>query len=128
MNRQAWRDFFITVFFLFVAFLVVIGFAAWNTGNNLLYLILSAMLAFLIAANLIGRVSLAGVAVQLRFPDHIYAGESASISVTLLNHKRWLPSYSVLVEALSEPQEVRDGATGRRGDRAAEKDESAPTA
>src|SRR5438270_923476 len=73
MNRQAWRDFLITVFFL-------------------------------------------GVAVQLRFPDHIYAGESASISVTLLNHKRLLPSYSVLVEALSEPQEERDAAKGRRGD------------
>lgn len=100
---------------LFIVFLIVIGFAAWNTGNNLLYLILSAMLAFLIAANLIGRVSLAGVAVQLRFPDHIYAGESASISVTLLNHKRVLPSYSVLVEALSEPHEIREGEKGKRG-------------
>jgi uncharacterized protein (DUF58 family) len=111
---------------LFIVFLIVIGFAAWNTGNNLLYLILSAMLAFLIAANLIGRVSLAGVAVQLRFPDHIYAGESASISVTLLNHKRLLPSYSVLVEALSEPHEARDAATRRRGDAATEKNENAP--
>jgi len=101
---------------LFIVFLIVIGFAAWNTGNNLLYLILSAMLAFLIAANLIGRVSLAGVAVQLRFPDHIYAGESASISVTLLNHKRVLPSYSVLVEALSEPHEEREGERGRKGE------------
>src|SRR5215813_12048549 len=37
----------------FVVLLVVIGFAAWNTANNLLYLILSAMLAFLFTANLI---------------------------------------------------------------------------
>src|SRR5262245_2960292 len=29
---------------LFVVFLAVIGIAAWNTGNNLLYLVLSAML------------------------------------------------------------------------------------
>src|ERR1044071_533869 len=110
---------------LFIVFLVIIGFAAWNTGNNLLYLILSAMLAFLIAANLIGRVSLAGVAVQLRFPDHIFAGESASISVTLLNHKRILPSYSVLVEALSEPREERDaeGEKGRKADEEINKSE-----
>jgi uncharacterized protein (DUF58 family) len=101
---------------LFIVFLVVIGIAAWNTANNLLYLILSAMLAFLIAANLIGRVSLAGVAVQLRFPDHIYAGESASISVTLLNHKRVLPSYSVLVEALSEPADETERERGRKGE------------
>src|SRR2546423_1438917 len=103
---------------LFIVFLVVMGFAAWNTGNNLLYLILSAMMAFLIAANLIGRTSLAGVAVQLRFPDHIYAGESASISVMLLNHKRLLPSYSVLVEALSEPHAERGGdrEKGKKGE------------
>ena len=62
------------------------------------------MLAFLIAANLIARVSLADVSVQLRFPDHIFAGESANISVTMLNHKRLLPCYSVMVEALSEEE------------------------
>src|SRR5215471_19668278 len=87
---------------LFIVFLVVIGFAAWNTGNNLLYLVLSAMLAFLVAANLVARVSLADVSVQLRFPDHIFAGEPANISVTLINHKRFAPSYSLMIEALSE--------------------------
>ena len=71
---------------------MVIGFAAWNTGNNLLYLVLSAMLAFLVAANLIARLSLGDVAVQLRFPDHIFAGEPASLNVTLLNHKRLCPA------------------------------------
>src|ERR1044071_5839442 len=183
MNRQAWRDFFITVFFLGVAFLiallssvaaeqrntklatiaaavslilallgalyiiprlarnvrleilrfairtsvmvegvvfivclVVIGFAAWNTGNNLLYLILSAMMAFLIAANLIARVSLADLSVQLRFPDHIFAGESVNISVTLLNHKRILPCYSIMVEALSEAKEEDDAAKSEKED------------
>jgi uncharacterized protein (DUF58 family) len=89
---------------LFVVFLIIIGFAAWNNGNNLLYLVLSAMLAFLIAANLIARISLADVSIQLRFPDHIFAGEPANISVTLLNHKRFMPSYSLMVEALSETQ------------------------
>jgi uncharacterized protein (DUF58 family) len=87
---------------LFIVFLVVIAFAAWNTANNLLYLILSAMLAFLVAANLIARISLADVSVQLRFPDHIFAGETATINVTLLNHKRLMPSYSLMIEALSE--------------------------
>jgi uncharacterized protein (DUF58 family) len=87
---------------LFVVFLVVIGFAAWNTGNNLLYLVLSAMIAFLIAANFIGRISIGDVSVQLRFPDHIYANEPANISVSVTNHKRFMPSYSFVIEALSE--------------------------
>lgn len=87
---------------LFVVFLVVIGFAAWNTGNNLLYLVLSAMIAFLIAANFIGRISIGDVSVQLRFPDHIYANEPANITVSVTNHKRLMPSYSFVIEALSE--------------------------
>ena len=93
---------------LFVVFLVVIGFAAWNTGNNLLYLILSAMLAFLIAANVIARRSLADVSVQLRFPDHIFAGEPANLTVTIVNHKRFLPTYSLSVEAVSGPSELHE--------------------
>lgn len=106
--RFAIRTTFTVEGLLFVVFLLIIGFAAWNNGNNLLYLVLSAMIAFLIAANLIARVSLADVSIQLRFPDHIFAGEPANISVTLLNHKRFTPSYSLMVEALSEAGEDDD--------------------
>jgi uncharacterized protein (DUF58 family) len=87
---------------LFFIFLIVIGFSAWNTGNNLLYLVLSAMIAFLIAANLIGRITLSDVSVQLRFPDHIFAGEPANLNISVTNHKRFLPSYSFVIEALSD--------------------------
>src|SRR5262249_39864286 len=86
----------------FVVLLVVIGFAAWNTANNLLYLILSAMLAFLFTANLISRLSLADLSIQLRFPDHIFADETATLSVTDTNHKRIIPTFSLIVEPLSE--------------------------
>lgn len=115
--RFAIRTSFTVEGLLFCVFLIIIGFAAWNAGNNLLYLVLSAMLAFLIAANLISRMSLADVAIQLRFPDHIFAGEPANISVTLLNHKRFMPSYSMMVEALSEGTEQRGGAEGQRSRR-----------
>src|SRR5262245_9692131 len=106
--RFAIRTSFTLEGLLFAMFLIIIAFAAWNNGNNLLYLVLSAMLAFLIAANLIARVSLGEVSIQLRFPDHIFAGESANISVTLINHKRFMPSYSLTVEALSEEEELRE--------------------
>jgi uncharacterized protein (DUF58 family) len=98
---------------LFIIFLAVIGFAAWNTGNNLLYLVLSAMLAFLIAANLIARSSLADVSVQLRFPDHLFAGEPANLTVTLTNHKRLMPSYSLMVEPVSDRVDEDESATPR---------------
>src|SRR5262245_7041064 len=93
---------------LFIVFLMIIAFAAWNNGNNLLYLVLSAMLAFLIAANMLARISLADVSIQLRFPDHIFTDEPANISVTLQNHKRLMPSYSLMVEALADTDEDRD--------------------
>src|SRR5215471_2824921 len=105
----------------FVVLLVVIGFAAWNTANNLLYLILSAMLAFLLTANMISRLSLADLSIQLRFPDHIFAGETASLSVTLNNHKRIIPTFSLIVEPLSEPdiaesrKPAREGGGGSKG-------------
>lgn len=101
----------------FTALLVVIAFAAWNTANNLLYLILSAMLAFIFAANLISRISLADVSVQLRFPDHVFAGEPANLSVTITNHKKLLPTFSLMIEALPE---IPSGATGQEGNDAPE--------
>lgn len=86
---------------LFVVLLVVIAFAAWNTGNNLLYLVFSALVAFLLAANFMARNSLADLSVQLRFPDHIFAGEACTLTITVTNHKRVMPSFSLLIEALS---------------------------
>ena len=106
---------------LFLVFLMIIGFAAWNNGNNLLYLVLSAMLAFLIAANMLARISLADVAIQLRFPDHIFEGEPANINVTIQNHKRMLPSYSLMVEALADGDDEKDdddAEIGKAGERA----------
>ena len=93
----------------FLSLLVVIGFAAWNTANNLLYLILSAMIAFLFAANFISRLSLSDLSIQLRFPDHIFAGEQAKLTLTVTNHKRLIPTFSVMVEPLAEAASSRKG-------------------
>src|SRR5262249_20664571 len=49
------------------------------------------------------RLSLADLSIQLRFPDHIFADETASLSVTVTNHKRIIPTFSLIVEPLSEP-------------------------
>lgn len=91
--------------FMFLAVVVVIGIAAWNTENNLLYLILASLLAFVIASGNIARLMLHDVKVQLRFPDHLFAGDPANIAVSLTNAKYLIPSCSVLVQA----NIVRDG-------------------
>lgn len=84
---------------VFTGILAIVAFAAWNTGNNLLFLILSVLASALFVSWAAARASLRDLVVSARFPDHIYAGEPAPVIVTLKNMKRLLPSFSVLVEA-----------------------------
>ena len=84
---------------IFVVILMVVAFAAWNTGNNLLFLVMSLLVSTLFVGAITARSSLRDLVVSARFPDHIFAGESAPVIVTLRNTKRLLPSFSVIVEA-----------------------------
>lgn len=84
---------------VFLGILAVVAFAAWNTGNNLLFLVFSLLAATLFVSWFAARASLRDLVVSARFPDHIYAGEPAPVIVTLRNRKRFWPSFSVLVEA-----------------------------
>lgn len=84
---------------VFLLILMVVGFAAWNTGNNLLFLVFSLLCSTLFVGGVAARASLRDLIVSARFPDHIFAGESAPVIVTLRNAKRLLPSFSILVES-----------------------------
>ena len=78
---------------------LVVGLAAYNTGNNLLFLVFSVLASTLFVAWAAGRASLRELTVAARFPDHIFAGEPAQVLVSVRNPKRVLPTFSVLVEA-----------------------------
>ena len=84
---------------VFIVIILVVGFAAWNTGNNLLFLVFSLLCSTLFVGWMAARASLRDLTVSARFPDHIFAGESAPVIVTLRNTKRLLPSFSIIVEA-----------------------------
>ncbi|MER3429204.1 MAG: hypothetical protein C4334_14155 [Pyrinomonas sp.] len=84
---------------LFLALLAVVTLAAANTGNNLLFLIFSTLVSTLFVALAAGRMALRELQVQARFPDHLFAGESAPALVAVQNSKRVWPSISILVEA-----------------------------
>jgi uncharacterized protein (DUF58 family) len=101
---------------IFVLILVVVGFAAWNTGNNLLFMIFSLLVSSLFVGSAAARASLRDLTVSARFPDHIFAGEAAPVIVTLRNTKRVLPSFSILVEARG-PNEARNKKNRQRGPR-----------
>jgi uncharacterized protein (DUF58 family) len=95
---------------IFLLILLVVGFAAWNTGNNLLFLVLSLLCSTLFVGGVAARASLRDLIVSARFPDHIFAGEGAPVIVTLRNAKRLLPSFSILVEARGPKDAARDTA------------------
>ena len=84
---------------VFLGILFLVAFAAWNTGNNLLFLVFSLLASTLFVSWVAARASLRDLTVSARFPDHIFAGEPAPVIIMLRNRKRILPSCSILVEA-----------------------------
>ncbi|MGI8836091.1 MAG: DUF58 domain-containing protein [Pyrinomonadaceae bacterium] len=84
---------------IFLLILGIVGFAAWNTGNNLLFLVFSLLCSTLFVGGAAARAALRDLIVSARFPDHIFAADAAPVIVTLKNAKRLLPSFSILIAA-----------------------------
>ena len=99
---------------VFIVIIIVVGFAAWNTGNNLLFLVFSLLCSTLFVGWIAARTSLRDLTVSARFPDHIFAAEPAPVIVTLRNTKRLLPSFSVFVEARGPSSETEREPQSRR--------------
>lgn len=66
---------------VFVGLLVIVGFAAWNTGNNLLFVVLSFLLSGIIVSFLVGYFCLKKLEIKLRFPEAIFAGEPTPVKI-----------------------------------------------
>ena len=75
--------------------IVLTGVAAFLSANNLLFLILAAMLASLMLSGFIGRLSLAELELDLDMPRHTCARRTIRARVRITNLKRFLPSFSV---------------------------------
>lgn len=76
----------------------VVAAAAWVTGNNLLFLVFSLLLSMLFVSWMSARAVVRDVALTVRFPDYIFAGEDVPVAVTIDNRKWLVPSVSVFVE------------------------------
>jgi uncharacterized protein (DUF58 family) len=85
--------------------MLIVGFSAWNTGNNLLFLVLSLLAAALAVSFLAGSICLKKLDVRMRFPETIFAGERTPILVSLDNRKRFFASYSVVAEVRGTDRE-----------------------
>lgn len=90
---------------IFLGLIAIVGFSAWNTGNNLLFLVLSFMAAALIVGFFAGNFCLKKLDVKMRFPETIFAGQETPILVSLNNRKVIFPSYSVVAEVRGKERE-----------------------
>jgi uncharacterized protein (DUF58 family) len=85
---------------LIVVLSVGVGFAAINTGNNLLYLLLGWLLSFIIASGLLSEMTLKRLVVERRPPPRVFAGEPFLMEVAIKNEKPRRSSFSIEVEDL----------------------------
>jgi uncharacterized protein (DUF58 family) len=78
---------------------VGLGFAAVNTSNNLLYLLVSLLLALIIVSGILSEQSMRRLRLRLLVPEEIYATRPVRLGVRVHNGKQWAPSYSVALES-----------------------------
>lgn len=74
---------------------LLIGIAALNTGNNLLYIIVAAMLAAIAVSGVASALCLRGLELELKIPEHIFAGTEVAATVGVRNPRAAIPALSI---------------------------------
>jgi len=88
LTREGW---------VYITGVFLLGLAALNAGNNLLFLILSALLAGILMSGVLSTIVLTGNELEIELPDQIFAGQPALAVLSLHNRKETLPSFSLRV-------------------------------
>jgi len=96
----------------FFAITFCVAFAALNTGNNLLYLVLSLLLAFLVLSGVLSESALRGIEVRRRLPREAFAGREARVGIEIHNRQRRVPAFAIVAE------DCRDHGDDRRLEKA----------
>jgi uncharacterized protein (DUF58 family) len=81
-----------------------IGFAALNTANNLLYLLLGGMLGLIVLSGWLSEQALRGLIVRRRVPRGITAREPARIGYEVTNRKKRMPTLALEVREVGTEQ------------------------
>lgn len=76
---------------------MILGFAAVNTGNNLIFLIVAALLAFMSVSGILGWLNIQGGDIYVDLPGEIYCGLETLVTVRFVNRRRHLPSFLLKV-------------------------------
>src|SRR5271154_6663497 len=82
---------------IYILISVVIGIAAINTGNNLLYVIVAALLSAILVSGVASAQVLRSLELDVHLPEHVFAARPMLARLLLRNASSWLPSFSVRV-------------------------------
>lgn len=74
------------------------GFSAVNTGNNLLFLVVSGLLAFMCVTGYAGMLNIKGLTPKILPPAEIFAGSAARFGLSVQNGKRRAASFLIRLE------------------------------
>lgn len=88
---------------IFSIMVMVVAVLALSSGNNLLYILVSLLVASLIFSLFASRAVLSRIDFQLRYPERVVAGEAATFALTLVNRRRLLPVTSLTVALVEQP-------------------------
>lgn len=88
----------------FIGITFGVGFAAINTGNNLLYLLLGMLLSLIVVSSVMSELSLRSLTVVRRLPPRAQVGRAHLVEIEVFNHKRRIPSYAIEIEDLRAGQ------------------------
>jgi len=84
--------------YLYIILTLLLGIAGVNTGNNLIYLIVSAMLSFMGLSGYLGRVNLRKLKLDIVLPEEIFAKTDTPIIIRINNGKVLFPSFLLRIK------------------------------
>jgi len=92
---------------VYVLVTLVIAIAALNTGNNLLYIVVAVMLAAILVSGIASALVLRELELDIRLPEHVYAGRPVVGRIVLHNPRRRLPAFSIRVVPTRKEKKIR---------------------
>ena len=84
----------------FFALILGVGLAALNTGNNLMYMVLSLLLSFLVLSGVLSESALRGIQVRRKAPGELFAQSTSHLVIEIHNNQKRVPAFAVVVEDL----------------------------
>ena len=89
---------------IFSLAIVLVGTAAFLSGNNLVFLILAILFAAMLVSGFISRLSLAALRLEFFLPDHIAARRPVACRIAIENEKWMMPSFSIHLSRIGQPE------------------------